>query len=143
MTLAELSKATGIDSRKLRYLDEKGKLKPISKSVNGFRYYNEEQIYEAMEIVGSRAILVYHSRNKNEELVEKVRNKEVGKTVIEVLEDDEGKELERVINQASKGLVSKIYVPDEKNLITEKWDEYSKWLLVMGTEIERIGEEDE
>lgn len=143
LTLAELSKATGIDSRKLRYLDEKGKIKPVCKSINGYRYYSESQVYEAMEIVGKRVIVVYHTGVENKELVERVKDKEKDKTVIEVIEDAEGNELDKIIKQASKGLVSKIYIPDEKNMITEKWDEYSKWLLVMGTKLERLGKEDE
>ena len=143
ITLAEFSKATGIDPRKLRYLDEKGRLKPVSKSINGFRYYSDEQIYEAMTIVGKRAVIVYRSTTEGSELIDKVRELEKESVVIEVLEDAEGIELDRVIQQASKGLVSKIYVPDEKNIITEKWDEYSKWLLVMGTKLERLGKEDE
>ena len=131
MTLSEFSRATGIDSRKLRYMDEKRKLIPVSKTINGFRFYSEEQICDAMEIIGKRVVIVYHTQDCDLELMNRVREREKSSVVIEVIEDDDGKELNRVIIQANKGLVSKIYVTNEKNLITDKWDEHIKWFGYM------------
>lgn len=146
MTVTEFSRATGIDGVRLRYLDQRGKLVPVSRTVNGYRYYNEKQIFDAMELEGKRVVVAYTMSCKSEglveeskELVEKVRSIEKNKQVIEINEIWNGtvkdSKLEDIIKLAVKGQVSKIYIRDKKWFIQGKFEEYRHWLNYMGTEL--------
>jgi DNA-binding transcriptional MerR regulator len=154
LTIKEMSDITGIASAKLRYWDERGRLVPVERTANGFRYYTEEQIAEALELAKKRTIVAYtvcsdsenpedynlaRAKRENEILIERIRGIEDNKEILGIYEvwykDIKNSQLERIIISAAKGLVSKLYLINKDELKAGTWEECKNWLSYMNTEL--------
>lgn len=135
MTLSDFSKATGINSRKLRYLDMKGKLCPAEKTDKGFRYYDKGQITEALRIVNKPIVLIYSKETIDIKQFEAIKIREKKYKVINILEENDIKTVDKVISDTIKGQVRKIYVMNDNNLIQRDKDEYKKWFNYLSVEM--------
>jgi DNA-binding transcriptional MerR regulator len=154
LTIKEMSDITGIASAKLRYWDERGRLVPVERTANGFRYYTEEQIAEALELAKKRTIVAYtvcsdsenpedynlaRAKRENEILIERIRAIENNKEILGIYETGytniKDSKLDKIYANAAKGLVSKLYFIKKDELIVGNWEDSKRWLGYMNTEL--------
>lgn len=152
---SEMKKLTGIKTSRLRYLHETGKVIPEKVTETGYRYYRQSQVIDVLRESKQTILAVYSATPVNKEFNSKTIEKELKSETAELAEiikrvypdkkitpiydlwtgDIENTNMEYLINQAVKGLVTKIIVRDKNQFIVGDFNEFKKWLQYMNCEL--------
>lgn len=152
---SEMKKLTGVKSSRLRYLHETGKVIPEKVTETGYRYYRQSQVIDVLRESKQTILAVYSATPVNKEFNSKTIEKELKAETAELVEiikcvypderitpiydlwtgNIENTNMEYLINQAVKGLVTKIIVRDKNQFIVGDFNEFKKWLQYMNCEL--------
>lgn len=104
--IGEFSKLSKTTIKTLRYYEKENILLPIFVDVNGYRYYETEQLIDLAKIISLRQIGIS---------IEEIKKVLEGKNIKEILDNRE-KELEKNLNEYSYQLSKIKYLKEEKKM---------------------------